>query len=87
MERDAASPVISESRKIYKMATLEGLIVNYGRQMASTYDKNVVLAKGLGYQDAIIFWDMEKRLLSISTIITMNIRLPTKDWISEVILR
>lgn len=28
----AASPVISESRKIYKMATLEGLIVNYGRK-------------------------------------------------------
>ena len=59
----AASPVISESRKIYKMATLEGLIVNYGRQMASTYDKNVVLAKGLGYQDAIIFWDMEKETI------------------------
>lgn len=31
--------------------------------MASTYDKNVVLAKGLGYQDAIIFWDMEKETI------------------------
>lgn len=58
-----ASPVISESGKIYKMATLEGLVVNYGTQMASTYDKNTALAIGLGYQDAVIFWDAEKETI------------------------
>lgn len=53
----------------------------------STYDKNVVLAKGLGYQDAIIFWDMEKETIVDFYNYYYEYSAPTKDWISEVILR
>ena len=45
------------------MATLEGLVVNYGSLMASTYDRNIALAIGLGYQDAVILWDTKKETI------------------------
>lgn len=57
-----AAPVISENGKIYKMATLEGLIVNYGKLMSSIYDKNTILIKNLN-QDAAIFWDTKKEAI------------------------
>ncbi|MDE5610517.1 MAG: hypothetical protein K2I90_00670 [Odoribacter sp.] len=58
-----ASPVLSESNKIYKMATLEGLVVNYGALMTSTYDKNIVLSKGTLYQTYYIFWDTQEETI------------------------
>lgn len=59
-----SAPVISESNKIYKMATLEGLVINYGKQLASTYDKHTALCKAGPYQNYYVFWDTQNEAIT-----------------------
>ena len=57
------APVIAANQAMYKMVTFEGLVVNYGTQLASTYDKNAVLYKTGPWQNYYIFWDTQKEAI------------------------